>query len=156
MSLNRVFLMGNLGSDPELRSTPSGTQICTLKLATNERRRDQNGNQVDHTEWHNVVTFGKTAENCSQYLAKGRPVFVEGRIQTRKYQDSDGKDKYWTEIIASNVTFMGGRGDSAGRGEMGGVEKVVTPSGGGRSASSPAANVPLGGPVSFDDDDIPF
>ncbi len=155
MSLNRVFIMGNLGSDPELRSTPSGTQICTLKVATNERRKGPDGNPVEHTEWHNVVTFGKTAENCAQYLSKGRPVFVEGRIQTRKYQDSDGKDKYWTEIIASQVTFMGGRGDNAGRGNDMGVEKMVTQGSGGRSAP-PAGNVPLGGPVSFDDDDIPF
>lgn len=154
MSLNRVFLMGNLGSDPELRSTPSGTQICTLKVATNERRRGPDGNPVEHTEWHNVVTFSKTAENCAQYLSKGRPVFVEGRIQTRKYQDSDGKDKYWTEIIASNVTFMGGRGDSPGRSNEMGVEKVVTQSAGAKSA--PAGGAPLGGPVSYDDDDIPF
>ena len=155
MSLNRVFLMGNLGADPELRSTPNGTQICTLKLATNERRKGPDGNPIDHTEWHNVVTFAKTAENCAQYLSKGRPVFVEGRIQTRKYQDSDGKDKYWTEIIASNVTFMNA-GSGAPRNNEMGVEKVVTPNQSHSPKGTPAANVPLGGPVSFDDDDIPF
>ncbi|MFN8390933.1 MAG: single-stranded DNA-binding protein [Bdellovibrionota bacterium] len=149
MSLNRVFLLGNLGAPPELRYTQSQLPICTFRIATNERRQNQDGQWEDKTEWHTIVTFGKTAENCNQYLQKGKQCFVEGRIQTRKYQDQDGKDKYFTEIIASSVRFIGG-----GRGEGMEVERSAPQ----RSAPTPQAPNPsaIGETISFDDDDIPF
>lgn len=156
MSVNRVFLLGHLGADPELRYTQSQNPVCTLRLATNERRRSAEGEWSDHTEWHTVTAFGKTAENCNQFLKKGRMAFVEGRISTRKYQDQEGKDRYFTEIIANNVQFVGG----AGRGESMGMEvERVAPSGGGRGAGAAAAaagSASLNDPISFDDDDIPF
>ena len=154
MSLNKVFLLGNLGTDPELRYTQSQNPVCTLKIATNERRRAADGEWTDHTEWHTVVTFGKTAENCNQYLKKGRMAFVEGKISTRKYQDQEGKDRYFTEIIANTVQFVGGtgRGDNMGME----IERVAPSSGGGRS-SAPSAGAPsIGDPISYEDDDIPF
>ncbi|MCB0322321.1 MAG: single-stranded DNA-binding protein [Bdellovibrionales bacterium] len=155
MSLNKVLLMGRLGADPELRYTQGQTAVCNLRLATNDRRRNPNGEWVETTEWHRVVTFGKTAENCGQYLKKGREIFVEGRIRTNKWQDQEGKDRYTTEILAQSVQFIGG-----GRQESGlAVERVgggssygASGGGGGRSEEMP----PMGEPVSFDDDDIPF
>lgn len=150
MSFNRVMLLGRLGADPEMRYTQSQTPVCTLKVATNERRKGADGEWAEHTEWHTVVAFGKTAENCSQYLQKGRQVFVEGKIQTRKFQDQEGKDRYFTEIVANGVTFVGG-----GRGEGMEIEKSVSPSS--RKAAAPAATAaPIGETISFDDDDIPF
>lgn len=154
MGVNRVFLLGNLGADPEMRYTPSQQPVCTLRLATGERRKNAEGQWVDHTEWHSVVTFGKTAENCSQFLAKGRQVFVEGRIQTNKWQDKEGKDRYKTEVIASAVQFVGGRGENAG------IEKSYVPAKSkGASAEAPpyeTGDIPIAQPISLDDDDIPF
>ncbi len=151
MSFNRVMLLGRLGAEPELKYTQSQLPICTMRLATNERRKGADGNWGDHTEWHTVVAFDKTAENCSKFLQKGRQVFVEGKIQTRKYQDQEGKDKYFTEIIASNVTFIGGNG----KGE--GVEVERTPSARSSAPTGPVtAGAPMGETISFDDDDIPF
>ncbi|MCB0339688.1 MAG: single-stranded DNA-binding protein [Bdellovibrionales bacterium] len=156
MGVNKVILIGNLGKDPELRHTPNQTAVCSFSLATGERRKDASGNWTEHTEWHNVITFGKTAENCSQFLAKGRQVFIEGRIQTRKWQDKEGKDRYTTEIIANTVQFLGNRGDSP----SGRVEKSIERS---SSASNILDSLPsaesLSGDnveVTFDDDDIPF
>lgn len=161
MSLNKVLLMGRLGADPELRYTQSQTPICTFRLATTERRRGADGNSTEQTEWHTVVTFGKTAELCNQYLQKGRMAFIEGRIQTRKYQDQDGKDKFWTEIIANSVQFIGGRSEGD-RSEFN-IERSAQPSSGSRSGGFPAAGAgvadsssSLGDPIPFDDDDIPF
>ena len=158
MGVNKVILLGNLGKDPELRYTAGQTAVCTLNLATGERRKDPSGNWVDHTEWHSVVTFGRTAENCSQYLKKGRQVFVEGRIQTRKWQDKEGRDRYSTEVIASNVQFVGGTGRSSGDARP---EKVIESNGASTSSletPAPEAIESSGAPpeVSFNDDDIPF
>ena len=155
MSLNRVFLIGNLGADPEIRYSQSQLAICSMRIATNERRQNDAGEWVDQTEWHRVTAFGKTAENCGQYLKKGRQVFVEGRIQTRKYQDKDGQEKYSTEIVASAVRFIGGgRGGEAGIE----VERSSAPSRSrGESTGAPTgASAPIGETISFDDDDIPF
>lgn len=149
MSLNKVLLMGNLGSDPELRYTQSQSAICSFRLATNERRKGADGQWTDHTEWHKIVTFGKTAENCNQYLKKGRPVFIEGKIQTRKYQDKEGKDQYWTEIIGSSVQFL----NSGSREDRMGMEKTVTSN---ASTGDAPFTMPDTQAVSFDDDDIPF
>jgi len=153
MSLNKVLLLGRLGAAPELKYTQSQTPICTLRLATNERRKGADGEWTEHTEWHTVVTFGKTAENCNQYLEKGRQCFVEGRIQTRKYQDKDGKERYWTEIIANTVQFVGGR-DSAGSGASGfNVEQSSRPA---ANSGNAGGSFPESPSVSFEDDDIPF
>ncbi len=151
MAVNKVILIGNLGADPELRYTGNQTPVCTLKIATNERRKDASGNWTDHTEWHQVVAFGKTAENSSQYLQKGRQVFIEGKLQTRKWQDKEGKDRYTTEILANTVQFLGG-GAGAGRGTT--VSKESS-----KAAPAPQmteAPPSMEGDISFADDDIPF
>ncbi len=159
MGVNKVILIGNLGKDPELRYTTQQLPIASFSLATGERKKDQSGNWVDHTEWHNIVTFGKTAENCNQYLKKGSQAFIEGSIRTRKWQDKEGKDRYTTEIIANTVQFLGSRQGGKGstmqvESEVGSgqsapdlVEAVAATSGKGDSGKSSPA---------FDDDDIPF
>jgi single-strand DNA-binding protein len=152
-SINRVFILGNLGADPELRYTPSQMPVCTLRVATNERRKGPDGQPIEQTEWHSIVVWGKSAENCNQYLAKGRTVLVEGRLQTRKWQDQDGKDRYKTEIVASNVQFIG-RGESGGERDYAPRPAQSTQSGGSAHSQEPAFNDAA--PVSFDDDDIPF
>ena len=160
MGVNKVMLLGNLGKDPELRYTPNQTAVCSFSLATGERRKDQSGNWVDHTEWHNIITFGKTAENCSQYLKKGGQAFVEGRIQTRKWQDKEGKDRYTTEIVASTVQFVGSRRDAGAAASPSSPDEMSA----GRDlvSSLPSADAlaaSAGGStesVPFDDDDIPF
>lgn len=149
MSLNKVLLMGHLGADPELRYTTNQTAICNFSVATNDRRKGADGQWQDFTEWHKVVAFGKTAENCSNFLKKGRQVFVDGRIQTRKWQDQEGKDRYSTEIVANTVQFIGGA-----KGAEGGmtVERTSSPS----SSTGEIDMSAMGQSVSFDDDDIPF
>ena len=114
MTVNKVILIGNLGQDPELRSTGSGTSVCNLRLATSERRKDRDGNWGDHTEWHSVVCFGRTAENVQRFCRKGKQIFVEGRLQTRKWQDRDGNDRWSTEVVADTIRFLGGRGEDGG------------------------------------------
>ena len=114
MSLNKVMLIGNLGQKPELRQTNSNLAVTRLSIATTERRKGADGNWTNHTEWHNVVVFGRQAENCAQFLDKGRQVYVEGRLQTRKYQDKDGNDRRSTEVVANDVRFLSNKGDSSG------------------------------------------
>src|SRR5436190_14356219 len=114
--VNKVILVGNLGADPYMRYTPSGQGVCELRVATSEPSNDKNGQRQERTEWHRIVVWGKRAEVCSKYLSKGRQVYVEGRIQTRTYDDKDGNKRYITEIIAADVQFLGGGGrDGAGR-----------------------------------------
>ena len=122
MSVNKVILVGNLGADPESRTTGGGTVVATIRLATSERKKDEGGQWTDHTEWHRVVAFGKVAENVAKYLKKGRQIYVEGRIRTRKWQDKEGQEKYTTEILADTVQFLGGgrEGDGGGFGGGGG------------------------------------
>ena len=112
--INKVTLIGNLGADPEARQANSGMAIANLRIATTSRAK-VNGEWEDVTEWHNVVCFGKTAENASKYLSKGRQVFVEGRIQTRKWQDKEGHDRYSTEIVANELKFLGNKDQGAPR-----------------------------------------
>ena len=158
MSLNKVMLIGNLGADPELRYTPSQMAVCSLRIATNERRKSADGQWTDHTEWHSVTVWGKQAENCNQYLQKGKQVYIEGRLQTRKWQDQEGKDRYKTDIIASSVQFL-----SAGRSNEGmSIEKTFS-SDDTQTNSFIASkvvgqnnNAEMGESISFDDDDIPF
>ena len=123
MTVNKAILVGNLGQDPEMRTTGSGTAIVNLRLATTDRRKDREGNWTDHTEWHTVVAFGRQAENVSRFCKKGKQLFIEGRIQTRKWQDRDGRDRWSTEIVADNIRFLsgsGGGGESGGYGGGGG------------------------------------
>jgi single-strand DNA-binding protein len=157
--VNKVILVGHLGADPDMRYTPSGQGVCELRLATSESWNDKNGQRQERTEWHRIVVWGKRAEVCSKYLAKGRQVFVEGRIQTRSYDDKDGNKRYITEIIANDVQFLsGGReaGAAGGGGGRGGKAEEGPPPpadgdfggyGGGGSGGGGG-----GGP----DDDIPF
>jgi len=105
--VNKVILIGNLGRDPEVRYTQSGTAVCSFSLATTERTKS-GGEWTDHTEWHNIVIFGKSAENVEKYLNKGSSVYIEGRIQTRKWQDKEGNDRTTTEIIGNTIQFLGG------------------------------------------------
>lgn len=142
--MNRVILMGNLGADPETRSTQSGLVIANLRLATNERKKDRDGNWADHTEWHRVVVFGKRAEAASRMLRKGSRVLVEGRIRTNKWQDKEGKDRYTTEITCDDWEFAAPKGGD--RSEGGGGDASAGGNGGGGGESYSA------GP----DEDIPF
>ena len=131
--VNKVILLGRLGRDPELRTTQGGNSVCSFSVATSEAWKDkQTGEKQERTEWHNIVAWGKLAEICSQYLAKGAQAYIEGKLQTTKY-DKDGVERYKTEIVASTVQFVGGKSDN-------------TP------ASAASA---LGGKV-VDDSDIPF
>lgn len=147
MSVNKAIIVGNLGADPELRYTQGGQPVCTLRIATNERWNDKEGNTQERTEWHRIVVWGRQAENCEKYLSKGRQVYVEGRIQTREWDDKDGNKRYSTEIVAQNVQFLAG---TAGGGGAGG--------GGGRSFDAGSQGPPpeTNFDQSFSDDDIPF
>jgi len=111
MSVNKVILVGNLGKDPELRYTASGVAVATFSLATSERYKDRNGEQQDKTEWHNIVAWRQLAEICGKYLHKGKQVYIEGKIQTRSYDDRDGNKRYITEIVADQMQMLGARGD---------------------------------------------
>ena len=110
--VNKVILIGNLGKDPEMRYLPSGQAVVKFSLATNAKRKDKNGQAIDITDWHNIVTFGRTAEVCNQYLKKGSPIYVEGRIQTRSYDDKDGNKKWFTEIVAQSILMLGRKGET--------------------------------------------
>ncbi len=107
-SFNKVIIVGNLGQDPELRYTNNQTPVVTLSVATTDVRTDREGNRQDQTEWHRVIVWSKQAENCAKYLAKGRSVCVEGRLQTRSWEDKNGAKRYTTEIVAQNIQFLGG------------------------------------------------
>jgi single-strand DNA-binding protein len=112
--VNKVILVGNLGQDPELRHTGNGTAVCSLRLATDESYKDKDGNKVEKTEWHSIVVWAKLAEICAEYLKKGSQAYFEGSLQTRSYDDKDGVTKYVTEIKATDMRMLGGRGDSDG------------------------------------------
>src|SRR6056297_2926435 len=114
MSVNKAILVGNLGKDPDLRYTPAGTAVATFSMATTERYKDRDGNRQEKTEWHNVVAWRQLAEICGKYLHKGKQVYLEGKIQSRKYQDRDGNDRYITEVVADQMQMLGSRGDEGG------------------------------------------
>lgn len=105
--VNKVILVGNLGKDPQTRSTPNGQEVATLTVATSEKFKGKDGELQERTEWHTVVVWGKQAESCGKYLSKGRQVYVEGRLATRKWTDKEGVEKYTTEVVAENVKFLG-------------------------------------------------
>jgi single-strand DNA-binding protein len=148
-SVNKVILVGNLGKDPELKHTSSGTAVATMTVATNERFKDKSGEWQDKTEWHNVVLWQRLAEIAAEYLKKGRSVYVEGRLQTRAWEDKQGQKRYTTEIVASDLVLLGGgRGeDSGGRGPSRGSDFDQSP---GEFDSSPSRATEI------TDDDIPF
>ncbi len=113
-SVNKVILIGNLGRDPELRFVQSGQAVANFTLATNDRWTDREGKPQERTEWHRIVVWGKQAENCANYLSKGRPVYIEGRLQTREWEDKEGQKRQTTEVVAQIVQFLGSR-DAGGR-----------------------------------------
>jgi single-strand DNA-binding protein len=117
MTVNKVTLIGNLGRDAEIRNTGGGTTIANLRLATTDRRKAQDGTWQDHTEWHAVVAFGKTAEVMEKWGKKGKMLYVEGRIQTREYTDKDGNKRWSTEIVANEIRMLGGKGEGEGQGQ---------------------------------------
>jgi single-strand DNA-binding protein len=138
--INKAILIGNLGADPELRHTNSGTPVANFQIATSERYTDRNGEKQERTEWHRIVAWAKLAEICNQYLTKGKKVYIEGRIQTRSWEDQGGTTKYVTEIVATNMLMLGG-----------GKEKRDDY--GAPPAEEPQRSAPTGGK---DDDDLPF
>jgi len=113
MSFNKIILVGNLGRDPELRYTPQGTPVCSFTLATNERRRDRSGEAQDLTTWFRVTLWGRQAETASQYLVKGRPVYIEGRLRVEEWTDREGKPRQTLEVHATDMQFIGGRSEEA-------------------------------------------
>ncbi|HSV70904.1 MAG TPA: single-stranded DNA-binding protein [Methylibium sp.] len=160
-SINKVILIGNLGRDPEVRYTPSGSAVCNVTLATTRNWKDKNsGDKVEETEWHRIVFYDRLAEIAGEYLKKGRSIYVEGRLKTRKWQDKDGVEKYTTEVIAEEMKMLGGReGLGGGEAEGGGGERPQRSAPAPRPAprSAPAAAQPKSS-TGFDDmdDDIPF
>ena len=152
-SVNKVILIGNLGADPETRYLPSGDAVANVRIATSEKWKDKSGEQQEHTEWHRVAFFGKTAEIAGEYLKKGSPVYVEGRIRTRKWQDKEGQDKYSTEIVADRMQMLGGRGGGSGGSESMKREPAAAEAGGG---GKPQQSKKGGGAFDQMDDDIPF
>lgn len=110
--VNKVIILGRLGSDPELRNTDGGNSVCNFSVATSEKYTDKQGQAQEKTEWHRIVVWGKLAEICGQYLSKGRQAYIEGKLQTRKWQNKEGHDQYTTEIVAASVQFIGGSDNS--------------------------------------------
>jgi single-strand DNA-binding protein len=151
-SVNKVILIGNLGRDPETRYMPDGGAITNISIATTENWKDKNGEKQEKTEWHRVAFFGKLAEIAGEYLKKGSQVYVEGRLQTRKWQDKDGADKYTTEIVANAMQMLGSRQGMGGGADRG--EPPAERDGGAKPAGKPAAKA--GGKFDDFEDDIPF
>lgn len=168
--INKVILVGNLGQDPELRTTGGGQAVGSLSIATTEKYKDREGNLQERTEWHKVVVWGRDAENVHKYCKKGRQLYVEGRLQTRKWQDKEGKDRYTTEVVADVVRFLGsgqggggeeGGGGYGGRGGGGGSAGGGSAGGGGRAGGGGGGAGRGGGgadeaPPYGSDEDIPF
>ena len=145
-AVNKAIILGNLGRDPEVRFTQSGRAVANFPVATTDTWMDQENGRQERTDWHNIVVWGKQAESCGQYLSKGRQVYVEGRIQTRSYDDRDGNKRYVTEIVAQRVQFLGGGG---GEGRSGQYDSGGGSAGGGGDDFGGAPPLP-------DDDDVPF
>ena len=141
MSFNKVIIVGNLGRDPELRYTAQGTPVCTFSVATNEKRKDKNGEMQDNTTWFRITLWNRQAETASQYLQKGRQVYIEGRLRVEEYVDRDGKPRHSLEVSATDMQFIGTRGE----------EMPVE-----RAASASAAHGPTDSQPDLSDDDIPF
>ena len=144
--VNKVILVGNLGQDPDVRFTPNGKAVANITIATSESWKDQQGQMQEKTEWHRVVMFGKLAEIAGEYLKKGSQVYVEGKLQTRKWQDQSGQDRYTTEIVAQEMQMLDSRNMAS---DGGGYQSAPA-----ASAPQPAAADPA--PIDFPEDDIPF
>ena len=158
-SVNKVILVGNLGRDPETRYAPSGSAICNVTIATSRNWKDRNsGERREETEWHRVVFYDKLAEIAGEYLKKGRSVYVEGRLKTRKWTDKDGVEKYTTEIIAEEMQMLGGRDGGSDDGGGYSRSRDDAPSRSAPRSAAPAAAKPAAGGGHFEDmdDDIPF
>ncbi|MCS7100586.1 MAG: single-stranded DNA-binding protein [Burkholderiaceae bacterium] len=152
-SVNKVILLGNLGRDPETRYSPDGAAITNVSLATSRRYKDASGQMQEETEWHRVVFFGRLAEIAGEYLRKGRPVYVEGRLRTRKWTDKEGQDRYITEIVAENMQLLGGReGTAAIDADEAALRTGREGSGKPTAAGKPATS----SSIADMDDDIPF
>jgi single-strand DNA-binding protein len=136
--INKAILVGRLGADPEVRYTPDGAMVTNFRIATDEQWKDKNGEKVQKTEWHKIVTFGKLAEICGKYLVKGKLVYLEGRIQTRSWDDKEGVKHYMTEIVASNMQMLDSKGQRS-------AEPLGEPS-----------HAPSGGDAFMPEDDVPF
>ena len=150
-SVNKVILVGNLGRDAELRYTPGGAAVATVNMATTDVYKDREGQKKEDTQWHRVILWGRTAESLHEYLTKGKQIYVEGRLQTRKWTDKDGVEKYTTEIRGDRVVLLGGGGG-------GGGQRSARPSdsgGAGGGGYDPGPH-DTGGPGDLSDDDIPF
>ncbi|MCC6806487.1 MAG: single-stranded DNA-binding protein [Deltaproteobacteria bacterium] len=173
--VNKVIIVGHLGADPEVRYTQSGQAVASFNVATSETFNDKNGERQERTEWHRIVAWAKLAELCGEYLKKGRQVYLEGRLQTRQWDDKDGHKRYTTEIVAQNVQFLGSRGDNAGRSQSDDAPPAPRPqapqqnaqprpqnAGGGQPARASSGGGSGGGdqfnygPPPLSDDDIPF
>ena len=154
MSVNKVILLGRLGQDPELKYTPGGSPVCNFSLATTESWTDKGGQKQEKTEWHRVVVWGKLAELCNQYLSKGRQAFLEGRLQTRSWDDKEGNKRYTTEILASTVQFIGGA--SAGAGAGANTERNNNVDTSYAQAAAPTQEYQVSNDAHFAADDIPF
>jgi len=140
--MNKAMLIGRLGQDPEVKYTQMGTAVSNFSIATSNRWRDKNGDQQEKTEWHRIVAWGRLGEICGEYLQKGKQVFVCGRIETNKWQDRDGTDRYTTQIVATEVEFLGSRNDNGGQNI--------------RPPSTPPTRGEMPPGASDDDDSIPF
>jgi single-strand DNA-binding protein len=143
MSFNKIILVGNLGRDPELRYTPQGTPVCSFTMATNEKRKDRSGENQDVTTWFRVTFWGRQAETASQFLTKGKPIYVEGRLRIEEWNDRDGKPRYTLEVHATDMQFIGQRTDEPGA--------ATSP-----NKTAPSNNMPNENEAEIADDDIPF
>jgi single-strand DNA-binding protein len=152
-NINRVILTGNLTRDPELRSLPSGTSVCSLRVAVNTRRKDQSGEWVDKPNYFSVTVWGAQGDNCARYLSKGRPVAIDGRLEWREWEAKDGGKRESIEIVADSVQFLGGREDGGGNGN-GFQQRSDVPVD--TADFQPAAAAPSSSPSANTEDDIPF
>lgn len=152
-SVNKVILIGRLGKDPEVRYMPNGEAVCNVSLATSETWKDKSGEKQEKTEWHNLTAYRKLGEVIGEYLKKGSQIYVEGKLQTRKWQDKDGNDRWTTEIIVDEMTMLGGK--SSGSNESGGDDHPAPAAKSAPAKNAPAKSAPAAGFDNFDDD-IPF
>jgi len=155
-SVNKVILLGNLGADPETRYLPSGEAVANIRIATTDTWKDKSGAKQEHTEWHRISFFGRQAEIAGEYLKKGSPVYVEGRIRTRKWQDKEGQDRYTTEIVGDRMQLLGSRGGAENMSRE--PSAATAGAGGGAPAAAGEKRPPAKKSGGFDemDDDIPF
>jgi single-strand DNA-binding protein len=157
-SVNKVILIGNLGRDPEVRYLPSGDAVANFSIATTEKWKDKNGEMQEQTEWHRISFFGRQAEICGEYLRKGSSVYIEGRLQTRKWTDKDGNERFTTEVKGDRMQMLGGRGGGAATPELREPEYANNEGAAAPAAKKPAAAAGAKKSSGFDDmdDDIPF